>query len=520
MNLIHLNNNAHDIFSFAVLADLRILQDQQNDAEQRLKQTRATKQKRIEQQASIESQLDRLKYANGQQRAELQRATALLSVGQRQIAEARIKAEKAGVDLREFDRKVQKCLAVKRSLHSYQRMHNVMMQVLRNMLAQIRRLVKEAKMEQEQAEADYKKAKVLENALRKDIKTEAASQQRCAKVTVDLRAKSASAENVLNVALKTEADAKRKKDIMSLSVQEHHAHSSNTLKMMGAGLEQIARRKEEMVLKITGAREATNSKTQLLHAIWHRATDIQKEEGHKPSLSPSETNVPPVIDIETIRESVEAETGAAAEETKAKEELEPKVEALRLQLPKLEADLTATAKQVDELAVAKKETQKSEKARSLAISKRKAELDIVKKQLAVSEHQLQQLRAARESEVTEIQKRLNDVTITHHARVNELAIIREDNKSISAQVTDIRSTLSEIQVADAERLEANKAELDETKYLVRALETKVATADDFACEKNYTARIGKYKQEVKRIRKGELKFSIFISAFEKSLLTL
>ena len=459
----------------------------------------------------METQLDRLKYANGQQRAELQRATALLSVGQRQIAEARIKAEKAGVDLREFDRKVQKCLAVKRSLHSYQRMHDAMVQVLRNMLAQLRRLVKEAKMEQEQAEADYKKAKELENTLRKNIKTEAESQQRCAKVTVDLRAKSASAENALNVALKTEADAKRKKDSMSRNVKEHHAQSSNTLKVMGVGLEQLARHKKELVLKIGGARDATNSKTHLLHAIWHRAIEIQKEEGHKPSLPPSETNVPPEIDIKTIRESVEAETAAAAEETKAKDELEPKVEALRLQVPKLEAELTATTKQVDELAAAKKETQKSETARSLAISKRKTELDIVKKQVAVKEHQVQQLRAVRESEVTEIQKRLNDVTITHRARINELAIIREENSSIYAQVTELQSALSEIQVADANTLEANKVELEETKYLVLALETKVATAEDFACEKNYTARIGKYKQEVKRIRKGELMFSIYQS---------
>ena len=496
----------YQTFSFAVLADLRILQDQQNDAERRLQQTRATKQKRLEQQAAAEAQLDRLKYANGQQRAELQRATALLSVGQRHMAEARVKAERAGVDLRDFDRKVQKCLAVKRSLHSYQRMHDAMLQILRNMLSQLRRLVEEAKMEHEQAEADCNKAKELEHSLRNGIKTEAEAQQRCAQATVGVRAKSATAENALNVKLKAEADATRKKDRMGQVVEEHHEQASNMLKGLGVGLEQLARRKEELALKISGAKETTTTKVELLHTIWHRAIQIQKEEGQEPSLSPSETNVPPVIDVETIRESVEAETAAAEEETKAKDELQPKVESLRLQLPSLEAEVATTAKQVDELVATNAETQKAETVRSLAIFNHKKELDIVSMQVAVQEQQVQQLRAASESEVAGIQNRLNDVTLMHHAREEEVAIIQAENSAIDAQVAELQSALLEIQVADAETLGAKKVELEETKSRVRALETKVATAEDFAGEKSYTARIVKYKHEVKRIRKGELEY--------------
>ena len=122
----------------AVMADLLILQSQQEDSVRKLQQARAIKQRRQEQQATLETKLDQLKYQNGQQRANIQRAHKLLSEGQRQLQTTRMEVGKAGDELREFDQKLKFLIEIKSSLIAHHRTHD---SLLENLHIQVQFLV-------------------------------------------------------------------------------------------------------------------------------------------------------------------------------------------------------------------------------------------------------------------------------------------------------------------------------------------------------------------------------------------
>jgi len=88
------------------MKDLRILQQQQVESQQKLQAAREQKEKRLQAHQEFEQKLEELKYENGQHRAQLQRHHEMLSRAQRLLAAARSRADRGGDKLRNFDRYV------------------------------------------------------------------------------------------------------------------------------------------------------------------------------------------------------------------------------------------------------------------------------------------------------------------------------------------------------------------------------------------------------------------------------
>jgi predicted nucleic acid-binding Zn-ribbon protein len=86
------------------MRDLRVLEEQQRESHRKLQAAQETKQRRMQQHATLESKLGELKYQNGQSRAEVQQMRTILSDAQRKIGAMRLKADGAGDDLGGFDR--------------------------------------------------------------------------------------------------------------------------------------------------------------------------------------------------------------------------------------------------------------------------------------------------------------------------------------------------------------------------------------------------------------------------------
>ena len=85
------------------MKDLQVLEEQQRESHKLLQAARETKQRKEGQRATLERQLGDLKYKDGQIRIELKRHREILAAGQRQLSTARSEADKAGIDLRNFD---------------------------------------------------------------------------------------------------------------------------------------------------------------------------------------------------------------------------------------------------------------------------------------------------------------------------------------------------------------------------------------------------------------------------------
>ena len=85
------------------MKDLLVLEEQQRESHRNLQAARETKERKEAQRASLEQQLGDLKYKDGQVRTELKRVREILAVGQRKLSSARSDADKAGIDIRNFD---------------------------------------------------------------------------------------------------------------------------------------------------------------------------------------------------------------------------------------------------------------------------------------------------------------------------------------------------------------------------------------------------------------------------------
>jgi hypothetical protein len=86
------------------MKDLRILEEQQRESQQKLQVARANKQRHLQAHAALETKLEDLKYKNGQRRVEIQRVHKLLSEQTRLLTRSRNEASSATDDLHSFDR--------------------------------------------------------------------------------------------------------------------------------------------------------------------------------------------------------------------------------------------------------------------------------------------------------------------------------------------------------------------------------------------------------------------------------
>jgi hypothetical protein len=454
------------------------------DSERKLQHARATKQRRLEQQVALEVKLDRLKYNNGQQRAELQKAHELLSEGQRQLNAARSAAAKAGDDLREFDRKLKFALEIKSSLLAHQRTQDRLLDELRNKAAILNRLVKEAEEQCEEAQQEFDKAKHYEENLRQCIRNEAANQQRIADKTAEARAESAAHEQELDQAFKLEKSLKlRVENIRNEEAKERARDADVDVEAQQGKHKRIL---HEMAEKKARLKDAVDKKKNELHQIWHQTIAIQNAEGHTPSQPPSQSNRPPVLDLDRIRASVQAESDAAMEETKAKEQLRAAVENLQKQLSDLNVEQSTTSSNLKELQAANENAAKIEAERKAANDKLIAELEQVNKAVEEKSRLVHELRSVQDSECAELNKKLGAVSLEIHTAKEKLEHYRQQNVDIDAEIIEAQATYDELKEVNQKELQTLETKSEEACQRSRDLQEEVSRINDERLPSNRT----------------------------------
>lgn len=433
------------------------------DSQRKLQYARATKQRRLEQQAALEAKLDRLKYQNGQQRAELQRAHELLSEGQRQLNSARSAAAKAGDDLREFDRKLKFALEIKSSLLAHQRTQDRLLGELRNKTAILDRLVKEAAQQCEEAEKDFDKAKHYEMSLRQGIRNEAANQQRIADKAAEIRAESAAQEQHLDLAFKLEKSLRLRLENVHKEVAKEQARHADAEADFEAQQEKKKLYLQQNADKKVRLKEAVAKKKANLHQIWHATIGIQKAEGHTPSPLPSESNIPPVIDLDRIRASVQSEADAATEEAKAKDQLRASVETLQQQLADLQDERSKAHGKLQRLQADNEKNSKIEAERKFSSDQLHAELEQVTKSVDEKSLTAQEFRLAQDSEHAELHKEIEAVVHEIRAVHETLQKRRQENANLDAEIIEVRENYNALKEGDQKKLEAMGFQLKEER---------------------------------------------------------
>lgn len=452
-----------------VIADLRILEEQQVDSERKLQHARASKQRRLEQQAALEIKLDRLQYQNGQQRAELQRANELLSEGQRQINSARSAAAKAGDDLRSFDRKLKFAVEIKGSLLAHQRTQDRLLEDLRNRVGILSRLVKKEEEKCHAAQQEFDYARQYEKKLRQGIRSEAANQQRIADRTADVRSQKAALEHDLDLSFKLEQSLKLRTENIRLKEAEEQAHHAD----VEADFEVQKKCHHQFFLEMTDKKaclkETAIKKKSVLYQLWYETIEIQKAEGHTLSPPPTESNLPPVLDLERIRATVQAETDAAVEEAQAKEQLLYSVELLQKHLSELQVEQSTKTAKLQKLHGANDMGAKVEAARESSNDCLQSSLDRISKTVDEKNRQVLEIRSAQTGVIASLRKKLEGVKRKVQAVQESLEEHCRENADLDAEIIDVRTTYDSLKDVDQQKMDSMELELGEARQLNRDL---------------------------------------------------
>ena len=288
------------------MEDLRVLEQQQRESQRKLATIKLTKQHKQTQKVTLETKLVSLKYANGQRRAQLTRARDVLHRSACQMGSAKLRSDKSGANLKDFDEKLTIALASARSMQVLRRKIDGGLVHIRNKDSVIKRLILES-LEQVRALAKEEvhltsceqsfRQKILENNRKTSFYMEGATK---------FRLEISGLEEDLAAAKHMEASTKLRADSIAAEIELEDKRHFTTIQAMSEKLQQIQLSKCTIVSQTCSYDEEIKRQTQMIHEAWERVVEIQKEEGQDLSYEPVDGSPIPSLNIEGIRLDCEA----------------------------------------------------------------------------------------------------------------------------------------------------------------------------------------------------------------------
>jgi hypothetical protein len=459
------------------MKDLRVLEQQQHESQRKLQHAQETKLRRLDNHASLETNLEQIKYQNGQSRAELSHMRNLLSKGQRSLGAVRLGAGRAGDDLRDFDRKLKLALSSKRTTLAHQHKHTRILADIHNKIAIVWRLKDEA--EEHVAKGEVEDAKIWEReeALRQDLRAEVDKLQvldrETAKTRQETRLSEEESKKAQEYELLTKARIER---IDKDSISDDQGHDDAMASMNTTLDDSYDSSSKETQAKIALMREEIAKKKESRDKVWHHTIRIQQSEGHPLSLPPTESNTPPVFDIARLQESVATETKAAADEVTAKAELSLTVNALELDVAKAEKEAQAKAQEALDLETSNEEAKRFEDDRREHATKFLGDLDNLEKETKELETTLAELRAHRAKEIDRVNEESWKVEKQIHVLETGLADTNEKLASVDSSIETTKADYEKAKETDDAKLHTVQAQVTAAKKTyqeAKAMATRV-----------------------------------------------
>ena len=454
-----------------VMADLRILEAQQQESERQLQHAKVTKQRRLDYQTALEEKLDKCKYANGQISTELQRSQELLSDGHRQLNEARKASIKAGNDLREYDSKVNNAIRVKASIFAHQRTQGGWLSKLQEKVVMIDDVLCKAKLQFQAAKTEFEQAEQFEHTLRSDIKNESDIQQRIVDQTSKLSSEITAYERKFETLSSLQAHLK--KQIHILEKEEIVILDSQRAKLV-ATLNSL--QAEQFKLRDEFATEQDELKAQIkkknddLHGLWHEMVALQKSEGHAPSPLPSESDSLPVLDIDRIRQTLQIEIDAVTSEQKAKDEIDESIQELSTQLSELQFRHKNNVTQIAELQASNTQAVQGEESRRASNTLFLERYDKIRMDVDEKEKMARALHLEHNREMDVLNKELEIlVGETNHMK-KSYATYTNKNRDVDDEILSIQLNHDKLKGANEAKMSNMQVELEHVRSSIIALQ--------------------------------------------------
>lgn len=445
------------------MADLRVLEQQQNESFRKLEAIKLTKQHKQSQHSSLESKLSSLKYANGEQRAQLVRSRDVLSRSTREMGATKLSSSKSSDSLKAFDSRLKKALTSKRILNALRHKVDSGIITLRNKRAIILRLKTQVADELTASTKRANDAKNHEDSLRKSIQDEKYETKNIIEDITSARSEvTGLGQDLANNHITLEDTKSRAECTMSDLVAEDKRHDSfmkQEYSKLEAYKKQEAEKKarEQEVLK-----EIELKRTQLLQS-WKRCVQLQQEEGHELSPEPTEDGATPTLDVYKLQAVLDEEQASLLSDKTKRDDVNKSLTAAREEVASLESKDTAVLEEMESTNNATDDAQKVENDRKKANSKFLDELE--KDRCSVRD--LRRSVSELEESIGSERKRLDDRYAEQSEMIEKRQTEVEESKAELADALtthqDLEGRFEEKQKSDSRLLEKAKREADSTR---------------------------------------------------------
>ena len=423
-----------------MLEDLRVLEQQQREAQRKLANARMTKEARIQKHATLESNLELLKYSNGELRAQLRQSRDILSIGTRELGTRRLAARSAGNSIQAFEQKLKQGLRSARVITAYRRKIDSIIITIENKETTLVRLTAEGKKKVNELQKDHQKMQHHEETLRASIRQELSKVQSLAESVASLRTNNNALEQEMVEAQNMEESTKLREEAIAAQITaEQKRHQAATAKL-AEQIEVYEERQGALSSQVETFKIEVEAKKQKLVNAEQQIILYQQSEGHELSPLPGDPQAPvPILDTNRLNAALQADTKAVTVREAENGDLRRLIEQLQVDLEKTEEESLEVKGKASSLSESALKRKKFEEERREVISSFQKELERDREEVLKLEESLQDLRNSRIREALEHSRLIAECneTITQ----NQEAIEQSKGKiEVEAAVIDKNNT--------------------------------------------------------------------------------
>jgi hypothetical protein len=442
------------------MEDLRVLEQQQRESQRKLAAIKLIKQQKLEQRSALESKLSSLKYANGEQRAQLLRARDVLSRCTRELGAAKLHSGRSAEALKAFDCRLKRALVSARSLQFIRRKLDSGIIDLRNKEAIILRLKSQVLDSLKGAEKRRDDVKLREQSLRKAIHDEKLKAKHLIEQTTNIRSDAAGLEQDLAAAEQMAASTKLRAETIASEIDAEGRRHDNEMQSMRSKIEACEKKEAERADQTKTVKEQIELKKAQIYEAWQRCQQLQREEGHELSPEPSDDGPAPMIKIARLRTKLEKEREALRVEKAARDSLAECVHQGIEQLANLASSEAAAKKEVATILKAAEEAQKVEKGRREANEKFLVELEKERREVGDLRRSVSDLKESNGIEKKRLEDKVSEQALVIQKRQVELEEMKARLAAESTSIQELEASAEKEKKEKAQLVEAAKQEAD------------------------------------------------------------
>ena len=457
------------------MEDLRVLEQQQLESQRRLAAIKLTKQHKLEQRSTLESKLSSLKYANGEQRAQLLRARDVLSRCTRELGAAKLRSGRSSEALKAFDGRLKRALLSARCLQVSRRKLDSEIIVLRNKESNILRLKSQVTDSLKTAEKRRDEAKHQEQSLRKAIHDESLKAKCLIEQTTTIRSDISGLEQDLAAAEHMASLTKLRADTIAADSDAENRRHDNEMQAMLSKIETCKKIELDRAEQTEAVKKLIELKKAQLLEAWKRCVQNQQEEGHELCPEPSDDGPASSINVTKLKGKLEEEQEILRVEKEKHDSWAESIMQYREELTNLSSAEAASKKEAASIRKAAEDAQKVENDRRETSEKFLADLEKERREVCDLRRSVSELEESNGREKKRLEDKLAEQAHAIEKYQVDLKQLKACLAAAGTSIQELEGSIKNSKKEKAREVEAAKQEADIMRVAFEDVRREVET---------------------------------------------